>query len=275
LAFSNGIVLLGILSASLNVVFGGSTGALLPLYAVSVFLAFTCSQAGMVAHWVREQGPGWRIKAAVNGIGATVTGFVALMAAVTTLMNPDLPIVPGLPIGWGSWLIVVIIPVLVLFFKSIKRHYDKVSEARRLPSTAPPPREIRNTVVVPIARIDRPAIEALRYAKSLSNDVTAVHVAAEGDHAEDLEKDWARWGEDVPLTVIDSPYRSLTRPLLQYLAELKRNQNVDYVTVILPEYVPGSWWEHLLHGQSGQMLKWRLLFSPGFVVTSVPAANTI
>lgn len=270
LAFSNGILLLGVLAAVLNVVFAGSTGAILPLYAVSVFLAFTCSQAGMVRHWWRERGPRWHLKAAINGVGAVVTGFVALMAAVTTLVNPDLPIVPGLPIGWGSWLIVVIIPILVFFFKAIKRHYDQAGRARRLPSAAPRHRVVRNAVVVPIARIDRPAVEALRYARSLSDDVTAVHVAAEGDRADELERVWAEWGEGVPLTVIDSPYRSLTRPLLQYLTELRRNERVDYVTVVLPEYVPDSWWEHLLHGQSGQFLKWQLLFQPGFVVTSVP-----
>ncbi|TAK20835.1 MAG: APC family permease [Chloroflexota bacterium] len=270
LAFSNGIILLGGLSATLNVLFAGSTGALLPLYAVSVFLAFTCSQAGMVAHWRRERGAGWRTKAAVNGVGAIVTGFVALMAALTTLMNADLPIVPGIPIGWGSWLILAIVPTLVVFFKLIRRHYDEADLARELPNVAPPRKRIQNAVVVPIARIDRPAVEALRYARSLSEDVTAVHVAVEGERSDQIERTWAQWGEDIPLTVIASPYRSLTRPLLQYLEELRRHEHVDYVTVILPEYVPDRWWKHILHGQSGQVLKWQLLFQPGFVVTSVP-----
>jgi amino acid transporter len=270
LAFSNGIILLGGLSAILNVLFAGSTGAILPLYAVSVFLAFTCSQAGMVAHWRRERGPGWVLKAAINGFGAVVTGFVAITAAATNFMNPDLPILPGLPVGWGAWLIVVIVPILVLFFKAIKRHYDEANRMRTLPTAPPPHRQLRNAVVVPIARLDRPAVEALRYARSLSEDVTAVHVADESERADDVESAWALWGEGVPLTIIASPYRSLTRPLLQYLTELRKAERVDYVTVILPEYVPDSWWEHLLHGQSGQFLKWRLLFQPGFVVTSVP-----
>jgi amino acid transporter len=256
LAFSNGIILLGGLSAILNVLFAGSTGAILPLYAVSVFLAFTCSQAGMVAHWRRQRGAWWRMKASVNGIGAFVTGFVALVAAVTNLA--------------GAWLIIVIVPILVIFFKAIKRHYDEADRARELPVAPPEHRELRNAVVVPIARLDRPAVEALRYAKSLSEDVTAVHVADESERADDVEAQWALWGDGVPLTIIASPYRSLTRPLLQYLGELRKAERVDYVTVVLPEYVPDSWWEHLLHGQSGQFLKWRLLFQPGFVVTSVP-----
>jgi hypothetical protein len=125
-------------------------------------------------------------------------------------------------------------------------------------------------VVIPIARLNRPAVEALRYAKSLSDDVTAVHVATENEHVENLQGQWERWGEGVPLTIIESPYRSLTRPLLQYLNQLRKAERVDYVTVVLPEYVPDTWWEHLLHGQSAQFMKLSLLFQPGFVVTSVP-----
>ncbi|HEV8634589.1 MAG TPA: APC family permease [Chloroflexota bacterium] len=270
LAFSNGILLLGGQSALLIVLFAGSTGALLPLYAVSVFTAFTCSQAGMVQHWRRERGPRWRLKAAINGVGAVVTGFVTLLAASTNFMNPELPIVPGLPIGWGSWLVLVIVPLFIALCRKIKAHYEEAARATRLPPTPPPERPLRNAVVVPIARLNRPAVEALRYAKALSDNVTAVHVVDEAERAEDIQTAWARWGAGVPLTVIESPYRSLTRPLLQYLAQLRKVERVDYVTVVLPEYVPDSWWEHLLHGQSAQVLKLALLFTPGFVVTSVP-----
>jgi amino acid transporter len=270
LAFSNGILVLGALSALLIVVFGGSTGALLPLYAVSVFTAFTCSQAGMVAHWRKHRGPSWRLKAAVNGFGASVTALVALIAAGTNFMNPALPIVPGIPIGWGSWLVLVIVPAFIMLFRKIKSHYEDAARITQLPEAPPHHRNLRNTVVIPIARLNRPAVEALRYAKSLSDDVTAVHVATENEHVENLQAQWERWGEGVPLTIIESPYRSLTRPLLQYLNQLRKAERVDYVTVVLPEYVPDTWWEHLLHGQSAQFMKLSLLFQPGFVVTSVP-----
>jgi len=270
LAFSNGILLLGGQSALLIILFAGSTGALLPLYAVSVFTAFTCSQAGMVQHWRREGGRRWRLKAAINGLGALVTGLVTLIAASTNFMRAELPIVSGLPIGWGSWVVLVIVPVFILVSRRIKSHYEEVARATRLPPGSPPERAIRNAVVVPIARLNRPAVEALRYARALSENVTAVHVVAEAERAEDLQAAWSRWGEGVPLTVIESPYRSLTRPLLQYLAQLRKVERVDYVTVVLPEYVPNSWWEHLLHGQSAQVLKLSLLFTPGFVVISVP-----
>jgi hypothetical protein len=125
-------------------------------------------------------------------------------------------------------------------------------------------------VVVPIARLNRPAIQAIRYAKALSPDVTAVHVATDAKSAADMEAMWATWGQGVPLTIVESPYRSLTRPLLQFLAELKKHEEAEVVTVVLPEFVPDSWWEQLLHGQSAQFLKLSLLFKPGFVVTSVP-----
>lgn len=270
LAFSNGILLLGFLSALLVILFGGSTGALLPLYAFSVFLAFTLSQAGMVQHWRRNDGPGWRRRAAINGLGATVTGLVALTAAGTNFMNPNLPIIPGLPLGWGAWLVLVIMPCLVWLFLKVRRHYQEASQANALPPAPLPERPIRNVVVVPVARLNWPTVAALRYAKSLSPEVSAVHVAADPKQAAEIEAAWETWGQGVPLLIIESPYRSLTRPLLQYLEELKRAEKADVVTVVLPEYVPDAWWEHALHGQSAQFLKLSLLFRPGFVVTSVP-----
>lgn len=272
LAFSNGILMLGALSALLIVLFGGQTGALLPLYAVAVFAAFTLSQAGMVRHWMKEHGPGWQLKAVINGIGATATGVVATIAAVTNFMHRELPIVPGLPIGWGSWLVLVIVPLFIWLFRSIKAHYDEAEADNALPPspTGVVDQPLRNVVVVPIARLTRPAVQALRYAQALSNDVTAVHVATDPEKAREIEEQWPTWGHGIPLTIVESPYRSLTRPLLQYLAELRRHEKAETVTVVLPEYVPDNWWEHLLHGQSAQFLKLSLLFTPGFVVTSVP-----
>lgn len=271
LAFSNGILMLGLLSALLIIVFGGSTGALLPLYAVAVFAAFTLSQAGMVQHWRSDRGRRWLVKAVINGIGATATGLVAVIAASTNFMNRDLPIVPGLPLGWGSWLVLVIVPIFIWLFRTVRHHYDVAEQDTALPPDSEGlDRPLRNVVVVPIARLNRPAVQALRYAQALSNDVTAVHVATDPEHAREIEEKWSTWGRGVPLTIVESPYRSLTRPLLQYLGELRKHEEAETVTVVLPEYVPESWWQHLLHGQSAQFLKLSLLFTPGFVVTSVP-----
>jgi amino acid transporter len=274
LAFSNGIVLLGVLSALLIVVFGGSTGALLPLYALSVFAAFTFSQGGMVVHWFREQGAHWQVKAVVNGVGATVTGLVALIAAGTNFMDADYPIVEGTPIGWGSWLVLVIVPTFIVMFRKIHTHYAEADKTMRLAAPLTD-RPLKNVVVLPIARLNRSTFQAMRYARSLSEDVVAVHIASDAEKADEIEAAWQDWAKGVPLTIIESPYRSLARPLLHYLAELKRAERADVVTVVLPEYIPDAWWQHVLHGQSAQFLKLALLFRPGFVVISVPCHTAI
>jgi hypothetical protein len=184
-------------------------------------------------------------------------------------MDADHPIVPGTPVGWGSWLVLVIVPAFIWMFRTVHHHYAEADRHLRLPPPAAD-QPLKNVVVVPVARLNRPAFEALRYARSLSEDVLAVHVLSDGSKADEVEQGWGRWSPDMPLAIVESPYRSLSRPLLQYLAELKRVERADVVTVVLPEYVPNSWWEHFLHGQSAQFLKLALLFRPGFAVISVP-----
>src|SRR6202158_2094038 len=225
LAFSNGIIVLGVMSALLIILFAGKTEALLPLYAVAVFTAFTLSQAGMVQHWRRLRGRRWLAKAIVNGIGAAATGLVTIIAAGTDFMDLSLPIVPGLPIGWGSWLVLVIVPLFIWLLLTVKSHYREVARDTALPAQPTPKAEkpLRNVVVVPIARLNRPAIQALRYAQALSEDVTAVHVATDPDKAQEMEAAWAKWGRGIPLTLVASPYRSLTRPLLHSPSELHRH----------------------------------------------------
>jgi amino acid transporter len=270
LAFSNGIVLLGILSALLIALFGGSTGALLPLYGLSVFTAFTLSQAGMVAHWRRIGDRGWRVKAAINGLGAAATGLVTLILAATNFMNRDLPIVPGLPIGWGSWVVLVIVPLFIWLFRRTRAHYLDAEVLGALPSDSSTLPTLKHAVVVPVSRLSLPSVTALQYAASLSPNVTAVHVATDDKRSAEIEAGWPQWGQGMPLVIVESPYRSLTGPLMQYLLGLKKLEQADLVTVVIPEYVPDHWWEHILHGQSAQFLKLALLFTPGFVVTSVP-----
>ncbi len=257
--------------------FGGSTSALIPLYAVGVFTAFTLSQGGMVRHWIRLRGRHWELKAMINGIGATANGLVAVIAAVTNFMDPTLPIIPGLPIGWGAWLVLVIVPIFHLALSVGQTSLPRCSASHRVAIFPDPEldKPVLNAVVVPIARLNRPTVQALRYALALSPEVTAVHVATDPKGGGRAGGGLVTWGHGVPLTILESPYRSLTRPLLQYLAELKRHEGAEVVTVVLPEFVPDSWWEQLLHGQSAQFLKLSLLFKPGFVVTSVPVHSGV
>jgi amino acid transporter len=256
LAFSNGIVGLSIFAAILLVVFGGDTHALIPLYMIGVFVSFTLSQAGMVVHWRRLRGPGWRTSAAINGVGALVTGIVLLVVAVTKAHE-------------GAWIIILLIPLHVLFFRATRRHYEGVAEQLTLRGWEPQGTR-KNTVLVPISGIQRAVVEALDYAKSLSNDVRAVYVNIDPAETERLKSQWAKWGEGVPLVVLESPYRSLMEPLLEYVERINGNKNSDYITVVLPEFVPARWWHHLFHNQRALLIKGALLFKPNTVVTSVP-----
>jgi amino acid transporter len=256
LAFSNGIVGLSVFAAILLVVFGGDTNALIPLYMIGVFVSFTLSQGGMVVHWRRKRGPGWRTSAAINGVGALVTGIVLLVVATTKALE-------------GAWIILLLIPLNVLLFRLTRRHYDGVASQLSLRGwQSRGPR--RNTVLVPISGLQRAVVEALDYAKTLSADVRAVYVNVDSTATEQLKGTWALYGEGLPLVVLDSPYRSLMEPLLEYVEQVSAEHPDGYVTVVLPEFVPARWWHHLFHNQRALLIKGALLFKPNTVVTSVP-----
>ncbi len=257
LAFSNGIVGLSVFAAILLVAFGGDTHALIPLYMIGVFVSFTLSQAGMVMHWRRLRGPRWKTSAAINGVGAVVTGIVLVVVAVTKAHE-------------GAWIILLLIPVHVIFFRATRKHYDEVQAQLSLAGWTPRDRR-RNVVLVPISGIHRAVVEALDYAKTLSSDVRAVYVGLDPQATERLKAQWPTWGQGVELVVLDSPYRSLMEPLLEYIETLvEAEPPADYVTVALPEFVPARWWHHLFHNQSALLIKGALLFKPNTVVTSVP-----
>jgi amino acid transporter len=256
LAFSNGIVGLSVFAGILLVVFAGDTHALIPLYMIGVFVSFTLSQAGMVVHWRRERSSGWRTSAAINGVGAIVTGVVLLVVAVTKGRE-------------GAWIIMLLIPLNVLLFKVTKRHYEGVADQLSMKGWSAPERR-RNTVLVPISGVIRPVAEALEYAKTLSEDVRAVYVAIEATTTEQLRGQWEHYGNGVPLVLLGSPYRSLMEPLLEYIEQIAHDRPDDYVTVVLPEFVPARWWHHLFHNQRALLIKGALLFKPNTVVTSVP-----
>jgi amino acid transporter len=256
LAFSNGILILSVLASVLLVVFEGDTHALIPLYMIGVFVSFTLSQAGMVVHWRRLREPGWRSSAVINGVGAIVTGIVLVIVAMTKAAE-------------GAWIIIVMIPVLVGMFEVTRRHYDHVAAELTLRGWHPEPAG-RHVVIVPIGGLQRAVVKALRYARSLSPDVRAVYVELDPAATEALRRQWSEWGQGVELVVLESPYRSLMEPLLDYIEELQETEPAAYVTVILPEFVPRRLWQHLLHNQHALLIKGALLFKPNVVVTSVP-----
>ena len=256
LAFSNGIIVLSVFAAILIVAFRGDTQSLLPLYMIGVFVSFTLSQAGMVVHWRKTREPGWQTSALINGFGAVVTGIVLIIVAVTKTLE-------------GAWIVLLLIPVIVLVFKATRRHYDHVASQLTLRGYAPQPR-LHNTVLVPIGGLQRAVVDALRYAETLSDDVRAVYVDVNPAATEQLRNDWSTWGGGVKLIVLPSPYRSLMEPLLEYIEGVTKERTNDYTTVILPEFVPKRWWQHLLHNQTSLLIKGALLFQPNTVVTSVP-----
>jgi len=310
LVFSNGIVLLAVFSGGLVWAFRGDTSRLIPLYAVGVFLSFTLSQAGMVVHWWREgnmlrgmreaaalstpvatatqsrsenelagklkarrlmtEAPRsmpeveqlqrkshWKKYLVINGIGAISTFVVLMVFILTKFMH-------------GAWIVVVLIPLLVVMFLRIHRHYFEVAQqlsTEGLEGLRP----IRHEVIVPISGIHRGVIAALEYAKSIApHHVTAVYVNLDEESTQKLREKWQQWGSGVNLVVVASPYRSLLRPLLNYIDRVKRSSPGDVITIVLPEFVPAKWWQNLLHNQNTLFLKGALLFKRGVVVTNVP-----
>jgi hypothetical protein len=259
LAFTAGIVLLAGLAMLLLVVFHGNLDALIPLYAVGVFTSFTLSQAGMVAHWRKTREPGWKRSATLNGIGMVATALVTLVIASTKFVH-------------GAWIVVLLIPALIGLLYAIHTHYLRLEGTRRA-ETPLRPEEVHVRFVVPIAEPNVPARQALAYARALAPDdqhVVAVHVTDDAEEAKELQKEWHRWQPGLELVIIESPYRSLGGPLLAYIDALQETYPNDTMTVVLPEYVPSRWWEHLLHNQTALRLKAALLFHPGVVVTNVP-----
>ena len=256
LAFSNGILVLSVLAGALVLVFAGDTHALIPLYMIGVFVSFSLSQAGMVLRWARQRGPGWLRSALVNGVGAALTACVLAIVAVTKFAE-------------GASLILALIPVLVLHFRSVRRHYEDVAAQLTLKGFVHEPRR-GHAVIVPVSGVHRAVVAALSYARSLSADVRAVYVEVDPMLGEEVQKGWEEWGEGVPLVRLKSPYRSLVEPLLEHVEGVARERPRDFITVVLPEFLPARWWHHLLHNQSALLIKGALLFKRNVVVTSVP-----
>jgi hypothetical protein len=258
LVFSNGIMILSGSAILLIVIFGGDTHALLPLYAIGVFLSFTLSQGGMVRHWLRLKEPGWRWRLCVNGFGAVTTGVVLLTLAVTKFSE-------------GAWIVIVVIPLLVIAFLVMHWHYEEVAAELSLEGLEGPP-HFQHTVLVFTGDVHRGVVRAVQYAKTLAPAATvrAVYVETHPTRTTKLEEKWTKWGLAVPLVVLESPYRSLLRPLIEYIDHIQSRGDDQMVTIVLPEFLPRRWWQHILHNQTALLIKGALLFRKNTVVADVP-----
>jgi hypothetical protein len=256
LAFSNGIVMLSVLAGVLLVAFRGDTHALIPLYMLGVFVSFTLSQAGMVIKARRERKRGWRLGAVVNGVGSVLTAIVLVVVCVTKF-------------GEGAWIIVALIPLLVLHFLAIHKHYVAVAGQLRLPDMTAAGKR-RSIVIVPIGGVHRAVVRALDYARTLSDDVRAVYVDVDPHATAEIRELWGVWGRGVRLEILASPFRSVMEPLLEYIELTDGESPETFITVLLPEFVPARWWHHLLHNQRALLIKGALFLRHKVVVTSVP-----
>jgi len=275
LVYTYGIVVLSGFACLLIIAFKAETTALIPLYAIGVFLSFTLSQTGMAVRWwksghlqggaeIVQQGgvvrydPRWRMKLLINGFGAVLTFVVMIVFAVTKFAD-------------GAWIVVVLVPTLVIIFFGIHHHYKDVAQHLSLEDFGAPPRVRRNQVLLLLGGVHRGVLHALRFTRSLSDDVTAVYVATDPAEAEKVKAKWEKWGDGVRLVVIDSPYRLLIEPLLDYVDELAAGrQPNEMLTIVVPQFVPEHWWQFVLHMNTAFILRGHLLGKRNIVVTEIP-----
>ncbi|HBN08339.1 MAG TPA: amino acid permease [Cyanobacteria bacterium UBA8530] len=258
LAFSTGIIALGVLGGLLLLVVHADVHLLIPLYAVGVFLSFTFSQSGMFKRWWTLREPGWQQGMIINGIGALVTGMVTLLVAITKFTH-------------GAWMILVLLPMFVILFKGIRSHYDRVKaqlflKEQTLPNFPLPP----SKTIILISDVNKATARILRYAMTLSSDVVALHVTDDLDAARKLREKWVKYHIRTHLTILESPYRSLVYPVLAYLDSIESEAQKTPVTIILSAIVPKHWWEYILHNQDGLRIKTALLFRANTVVIDYP-----
>ena len=276
LVYSNGIITLSIIASILIVIYNASVTSLIPLYAIGVFLSFTLSQAGMARRWwkvgqlnpgqeIVEKGStlrfdkGWKSKMIINGFGAVCTAVVMAVFAVTKFTE-------------GAWMILILIPLLVAMFFTIHSHYKDLASRLSLEKfSGLPARQVRHRVFLPVSGIHQGTLEALRYAKLLSDDVTAVHISMDPDETEKVRRKWTVWGEGTRMVILDSPYRLLIEPLLEYLEDVIENRQAnETITIVVPQFIPSKRWHNALHMRTAEVLRQELLSKRGVVVTDVP-----
>ena len=276
LVYSNGILTLSVIASLLIILFKASVTSLIPLYAIGVFLSFTLSQSGMAKRWwkvghlkagqeVVERGStlryekGWQSKMVINGFGAVCTAVVMIVFAVTKFIE-------------GAWIILILIPFLVFVFFTIHGHYRDLAGRLSLDKfSGLPARTSRHRVFMPVSGIHQGTLEALRYAKLLSDDVTAVHISMDPEETEKVQKKWKVWGEGTRMVILDSPYRLMIEPLLDYLEDIiEKRQPNETITIVVPQFIPSRRWHNALHMRTADVLRQELLAKPGVVVTDVP-----
>jgi len=276
LVYSNGIVTLAIIASLLIILFKASVTRLIPLYAIGVFLSFTLSQTGMARRWWRaghlrpgveivdpgstlKYEPGWQYKMVINGFGAVCTAIVMVLFAATKFRE-------------GAWIILILVPLLVTIFFTIHHHYKDLASHLSLNKFGGlPARQTRHRVIMPVSSIHQGTLEALRYAKLLSDDVTAVHVSIDAAETEKVQRKWKSWGDGTRLIILDSPFRLFIEPLLEYIKEIIDNrQPNETITVVVPQFIPSKHWHRTLHMRTADVLRQELLSKPGVVVTDVP-----
>jgi len=246
LVYNNGIVALGVFAAGLVVFYQADTHGLVPLYAVGVFISFTLNQAGMVRRWFKLKTPNWKLSATINGLGAITTGIVLVVIASSKFTH-------------GAWIILLLIPAQVMAFRAIYKHYMELNNQLSLDKDWPP-EVTRHTVIIPVAGIHRGIVKAVNYGKMLNGDLYAITVDIVPEQTDALCKKWTEIFPDVRLMVLPSPYRSVVDPLVDFMDEYVKEEG-DYVTVLVPEFVPAKWWHHLLHNQMARILRWRMLYA--------------
>jgi hypothetical protein len=258
LAFTTGIVALSAMAILLLLVFQASVAGLIPLYTLGVFGAFTLSQAGMFTRWLRRHEEGWRRGLVINGLGAATTAVVAIVVGFANFTS-------------GAWVVIVLVPILMLLLTSIRRHYRNVERSTAVP-VIPPGRERAPspTVIIPVARLDEPARQAIAFANSISDEAVAVHVTNDPADVAEMRRRWPEWAGSTRLVILESPYRALIGPLLTYMDALDRQDPDRPILVVLSEVVPRHWWENLLHNQTALRLKLRLFFRRNTIVADVP-----
>ena len=264
LSFSNGIVLLSIAAGILIFIYQGNTDHLISLYAIGVFLSFTIAQTGMIIHWRRVKGPYWILRASINTVGAIVTGIVVLIIGISKFTH-------------GAWMVLIFIPLMIFIFKKIKGHYNNMAEQLHLPIEDMNPAfttEIQggqNIVIVPISSPTSVIAETLKYAKSIGDDVMAVHIATNEEIGKKVQEKWNCWNPGIKLVTIYSPYRLVVQPLIDFIEELSNEKGPnDYITILIPEFETRKWWHRLLHNQTGLILRTLLILKKNVIVSTIP-----
>ncbi len=261
LGYSNGIILLSLIAGLLIVAFQGNVEHLISLYAIGVFLSFTIAQASLVVKWQRDRGQNWLGRAVINGLGAVVTGIVVIIIAITKFF-------------YGAWIIILFIPFMVSIFRAVQRHYKNIADQLRITPeefldymTLP---KATNLIVVPVSGITQVVAETLRYAKSISDDVIALHIYTDEQEGQKIQQKWENWNIGVKIAMVYSPYRLIIQPILSFINQMEMHRcNYDYITIIIPEFETSKWWHRLLHNQTGWILRTLLILRDNVIVTTI------